>query len=71
MVVVYQPHGFMARWSAEYTTALADVGSLYGFDVNWRPPDIYGPWGKLYPELTAATTCDGDLVALSTSQGKW
>ena len=52
-VVVYQPHGPMAVWDAEFATALEVIGSICGCEIHWRPHEVHRPNDVLSPELTA------------------
>ena len=53
-VVVYQWHGSMTVWGAEYTPALEAIGSICGCSVHWRPQGVHRPNVVHSPQLTAS-----------------
>ena len=71
-VVVYQPHGSMAVWGAEFATALEAIWSTCGCEIHWRPHGVHRPNDILSPELTASNAALlGRVVVNSHSDVAW
>ena len=64
-VVVYQPHGSMTVWGAEYTTALDAIRSMCGCGVHSRQHGAHRPKVVHTPELTASNAALLGRVAVS------
>ena len=41
--MVYQPHGTMAVWGAEFAVALGANGSICGCEIHLRPGEVHRP----------------------------
>ena len=70
-VVVYQAHGSVAVWGAEFVTALEAIGSIRR-QVQWWPHDVHRPRDALFPEPTAANAAAlGRVVVSAHSDVAW
>ena len=71
-MVVYQPHGSMAVWGAEFATALEVIGSMCGCEIPWLPHGVHRPNGILSPELAASNAALlGRVVVSPHSDVAW
>ena len=73
-VVVYQPHGSMTVWGAEFPIALEDIGSICNCNVHWQPHGVHRPNDVHSLELTASNAALLGRVrfaALGTHQYLW
>ena len=78
--MVYQPHGSMAVWGAEFAKALEAMGSICRCNIHLQPHEVHGPNDVLSPELTASNavsrgrvgvSAHSDVVWLEPSKSCW